>query len=316
MRQWPTVILFCILALGCASGAQQEIVPENGYVLADDGTRLLYRVVGRGEKTVIVPLIQWNIGGFETIAGSDLRFVFYDPRSRGGSDTSTDPNRLTIDQDLHDLERVRSYFRAKTVSLVGTSYYGGLVARYAMTNPEKVDRVVMVGALPPESKSLFAYDPPEKALRNSDDDRARLEGWRSAGIESSDPVRFCHEYWRQENRITAGRAEDGARMTDRCDDPNEWPRNFQRWANHIFASMGPWDWRASAQGLQKPVLLIHGGHDLRSPLYGSREWRDMLPMARLLVIPDAGHSPWWDAPGEIFPAVRTFLEGSWPAGVE
>jgi len=284
-------------------------MPATGYVLSEDGLRLAYRIVGDGPKTVVVPLIHWNVDAFGSIAGDDFRFVFYDPQNRGGSDGSPDPTRVTLRSDLRDLDTVIRWTRAKKVSLIGTSYYGGLVARYAMEKPQNVDRVVMVGALPLESSTLFSYAPPERAVRVPEEERKALEARRAGGLESKDPVEYCRQYWALESRLSVARAEAGGLIADRCDFPNEWPRNITWWAKSIFDSLGSWNWTFEASTLRAPVLLLHGTGDLRVPPESSKQWRDRLPHGELLMIEGAGHSPWWDAPETIFPAVGAFLRG-------
>ncbi len=291
-------------------------MPKDGYFLSDDGLRLRYRIIGNGPHTVIVPLMHWNIDQFNTIAGQEFRFIFYDPRNRGASDATSDVSRLSISHDMYDLAAIQRLLRVKKISLIGTSYYGGMVARYAMLFPEKVDRLIMVGPLPLEAHTLTDYDPPEKATIVTDEDRAELARLRQEGVESYEPERFCGVYWSQQNRLSVGRPEWGSRIRNRCQYPNEWPRNFTRWVNQVIGSLGQWDWTAAAGNMAVPVLVIHGSRDLRVPLEGSREWVRTLPQSRLLVIEGAGHSPWHGMPEKIFPMVRTFLLGAWPYGVD
>jgi pimeloyl-ACP methyl ester carboxylesterase len=40
----------------------------------------------------------------------------------------------------------------------------------------------------------------------------------------------------------------------------------------------------------------------------------LLPNARLPTVENAAHVPWIEAPGRVFGAIRTFLDGAWPEG--
>lgn len=61
------------------------------------------------------------------------------------------------------------------------------------------------------------------------------------------------------------------------------------------------------RALGLPVLLVWGARDRFTPLSHARRAERMLPDARLVVIPDAGHSPNWERPGAVLDAMRSFL---------
>src|SRR5687767_4768471 len=89
-----SAILISLLLCGCAtttpSSPSVTAPPREGFITTPDGAKLRYRIVGSGDRTVIVPLIFWNVARFEKDAPAELRFLFYDPRGRQGSDPSTE----------------------------------------------------------------------------------------------------------------------------------------------------------------------------------------------------------------------------------
>jgi proline iminopeptidase len=88
-------------------------------------------------------------------------------------------------------------------------------------------------------------------------------------------------------------------------------QNFGRVNGAMLASLGDYDWRARLAGVTVPVLVIHGTKD-PIPLDAAREWAAGFPDGRLLTIQNSGHFPWIEQPGTFFPAIETFLGGSWP----
>ena len=58
-----------------------------------------------------------------------------------------------------------------------------------------------------------------------------------------------------------------------------------------------------------PTLLIWGESDVRSPLGVAHEFRDAIPGAELVVLPDAGHYSNLEQPALFNDAIRTFLSG-------
>jgi proline iminopeptidase len=64
-----------------------------------------------------------------------------------------------------------------------------------------------------------------------------------------------------------------------------------------------------------PVLVIHGLAD-PIPVEASKAWAYSYPNARLLLIEKAGHITHVERPDVFFPAVETFLHGSFPANAK
>src|SRR5262245_19493609 len=148
MTRWLAALGIAAAALlsGSAAHASGPLVQE-GYVSTDDGIRLYYRSIGRGPQTVVVPLGFMMFEDFKHLAGT-RRFVFYDMRNRGRSDAVKDPQKLTIENDVLDLERLRRDLKIDKMILIGESYLGLMVVLYALDHPERVERNVQIGAVP------------------------------------------------------------------------------------------------------------------------------------------------------------------------
>jgi 3-oxoadipate enol-lactonase len=67
------------------------------------------------------------------------------------------------------------------------------------------------------------------------------------------------------------------------------------------------DMRRVASSVTVPTLVLVGEHDSVAPPNLSRELAELIPGARLVVIPDAGHLPNEENPAAFNQAVRTFL---------
>jgi pimeloyl-ACP methyl ester carboxylesterase len=279
----------------------------SGRLRMGDGTELYYRVIGDGARTVVVPLVYWNVERFASIAAPDLRFVFYDPRNRGQS-VAADLATVGIGQQLDDLGAVVAHFAARgRASLVGTSLYGAIVARWAMLHPEWVDRVVMVGGMPPRGEIVRGYDPPERRRRVDAEAAKRLdEALRSGAIDAR---AHCAAWWPLFAPLYVGDPADAGTIAIPCDQPNEWPANLFPMLGALQASLAGYDWTVEAGRLDRPVLLVHGTNDLLVPLAAAEEWDRLLPDSRLLVLDGGGHLPWFDEPAKIFPPVGSFLRG-------
>ncbi|KEQ31252.1 alpha/beta hydrolase [Pedobacter antarcticus 4BY] len=78
---------------------------------------------------------------------ADLGFyvIVYDRRGEGRSKDSS--ANLTFDEASHDLNNLIKQYGLKKVSLIGHSFGGIVSTLFTNQNPEKVDRLILVGAL-------------------------------------------------------------------------------------------------------------------------------------------------------------------------
>lgn len=65
--------------------------------------------------------------------------------------------------------------------------------------------------------------------------------------------------------------------------------------------------RPELKNLQPPTLFIYGDKDIEGPPSLAREMAAMAPRARCEIVPDAGHLPWLDQPDVCATLIRGFL---------
>ena len=288
---------------------------QEGYVTADDGVRLYYRLVGEAGPVVLIPGGLFLERDFAHLA-SNRRLVFYDMRNRGRSDAVADSTRISIQQDVLDLDAVRRWVGADEVMLIGWSYLGMMVMRYVAEYPGRVLRIVQIGPLSrrfrsPFPDSLVAHDPTPVPDSASLAELARL---RETGLPAENPGAYCEADYRINRVRLVGDPRRADQVPDQCGLRNEWPPALERHFRLLFGSIirqdpPPWDRFAR---LDLPVLTIHGTQDRNAPYGGGREWVLHLPGARLLTVHGAAHMVWLDAPEIVFTAIDQFLGGDWP----
>jgi pimeloyl-ACP methyl ester carboxylesterase len=303
------LIVVVTVSVGDARGALMQA--DEGFVTTDDGVNLFYRRAGRGDAALVIPNGVVYGDDFRSLARTRTLLV-YDVRNRGRSDAVTDPARLArgIHHDVDDLEAVRRHFGWSRIDLLGHSYQAVTVALYARARPERVGRVVQVGAPPPVAGRRY---PP--ALMHEDDVASgvmrRLAAITPAPVE--DPVAGCRAFWAVLRELYVA----DPRLADRAD----WGRCDLATERHaltylrgvVFPSLDALQLSADAlRGIRAPVLVVHGRQDRSAPYGGGREWAAWLPDARLLTVADAGHAPWIEAPEVVLTAIETFLAGRWP----
>ncbi len=291
---------------------------SEGFVFVRPGLHLYYRLLGDGPETLVVPNANWLADPLQPLA-EGRRLILYDPRSRGRSSTVTDHRQLGLEEDVSDLEAVRRYFGLDRMALLGASYHAAITALYALENPERVERLLLVCPITPKRPGEWAQETPTSEVLIHPPGIPRLEEMRREEIDRDDPVAFCRA-WFTHFLLPAQMGEPAAivrfPIEDVCSFPNEWPQHtMSLYFDHIIPKMDDWDFRPRLTALEMPVLVMQGTDDL-VPLEASTEWAAYSPNAYFLRIEGAGHHPYLERPREFFPAADRFLKGGWPQGAE
>jgi proline iminopeptidase len=191
--------LLLLLSLVFAAGPPASAPGDReGFITADDGARLFYRIEGAGAETLVV--VHGGPGNSMESIRLDLtplargrRVIYYDQRGNGRSEL-VELARVGIDRQIADLEDLRRHFGLERMTLLGNSWGGLLVSAYAAEHPDRVERLVLDAPAPPTLAGLDALNDEferRAQLLFSEDERNRissgLENWRSA----DDPVAHC-----------------------------------------------------------------------------------------------------------------------------
>jgi proline iminopeptidase len=289
-----------------------------GHVTTHDGLRLFYRKVGSGPQTIVLPL-GFMLGDFERLATPGRTLVFYDQRNRGRSG-AVPGEKLSIHDEVRDMETVRVHLGVEKITPIGYSYLGLMTALYAMEHPARVERLVQLGPVP--MRFGTEYPPDQRADDweevTGKDRLAELQTLEKEGLPEKDPRAFCEKQWAAFRLgLVVDQSKVAALGSGHCELPNEWPIAFYRMWPHRQAEFKALDMSpARLARLTMPVLTIHGRKD-RNAAYGSgREWAASLPDARLITLDKAAHQLWVDEPAIAFGAIDRFLRGEWPERAE
>lgn len=287
---------------------------ERTSVPVGDGVELYVELV-RGSAPdatpLVVPSASWVAADMDALCGRRT-VVFYDVRGRGRSSAIHDMARLGLERDVEDLETLRAHLGLARMAVLGWSYHAAIAARYALARPERIERLLLVGAVGPRQRPHFA-DFLDRFARRCDPEKLHgLTRLRREGCRTQDPMRWCRAV--HEMFFLAYLADPAhlARMqSSPCVEPNLDTERVNDQGRRVMEALGDYDWRPELAALARPVLLMHGSED-PIPLAGSREWAESLPDARLLVLDGIGHMPWLETPERFFAAAETFLAGDWP----
>lgn len=234
---------------------------EEFFVDVAPGQRVFCVSIGSGAPVLLVTIACWLARDVDPLADG-RRVVLVDPRGRGRSDPPSDPGRLSVDTLVDDLDAVRRAVDAERVSLFGWSASGAVACRYAMDHPDRVDRVLTAGWLPPRRTPTDETDLAEArrriASRGGADRAAAVEGLRAVGVDVSDPARFA----REEAMAIAATQVPNPEVFDHMrstpwQDPNEQRSRWIAISQGIAKSKA----RQVSGRLDAPTLVMYGDQD-------------------------------------------------------
>lgn len=245
------------------------------------GLRIWYEEVGRGE-----PIVLLHAGGgscamhatqLKAFAAAGYRAISYDRRGYGRTEATAGAAGDTVD----DLVALLDHLGLERLHLVGTAA-GGIVAfDFALSHPQRVRSLVVANSIGGvQDEDYLAL---QKRLRPSPHFDALPAELRELGpsyrAENPDGV----EQWRALEHVA--RHQDGLRLP-----PTKNRLTFARLAE-----------------LRVPTLLLTGDADLYTPPAVLRLFARSIPGAKSVVIPECGHSAYWEQPERFNREVLDFV---------
>jgi proline iminopeptidase len=168
-------------------------------MLAGDGVGLWYSDTGKGSPVIV---IHGGPGMDHATLAADLlplaqhhRVIYYDQRGGGRSTLPADPALLTIDHHVRDLEALRQHLGLEKVTLVAHSFGPAIAGLYAIGHPERVERMIFIGPIPPRKGKFFEEFGATLGGRLTEAQKKRGEELQKAFETSNDVAAVCREYW-------------------------------------------------------------------------------------------------------------------------
>jgi proline iminopeptidase len=224
--------------------------------------------------------------------------ILYDQRGRGQSQAPPGPRGARIEHDAGDLPAIREAIGLSHWDVLGHSWGGGLAMLAVERDRDAVRRLVLVDSVGP-SGNWQEHLLRDALPRLSPGDRAVLEHIDQQALLAPDPG--VHSAYSR--AMYAAWFADPALAT--LFSP---PRSHSQTGAAVAARLRGegYDWRPLLRAVSVPALVIHGERDLL-PVSVAREIVATLGQARLEIIPDAGHMPFWESPQLFFSLIESFL---------
>jgi pimeloyl-ACP methyl ester carboxylesterase len=275
--------------------------PEYSWFTTIDGVRIHYQEAG-DEKAPPMILIHgfisstliWS-GVFLRLADAGFRVIAIDLPGYGYSDKPAD-GRYTIDAQAQAVFGLMDRLGIEKATIVGASYGGAVAATMALNSPERVDRLMLIGAV--------SSDEPKKKLL------IRLSRFPVIG-DIVTPL-FLGSRWVLRKRMEEMYRRIGAPVDERMLEARHhllatanmqraMIRTVRRWSANRIAR--------DAHLIRQPTMLVWGDDDNHIPISQAYRLRDAIPNARLIIFRNCGHLPPAEYPEKFVEVVAEFCKG-------
>jgi pimeloyl-ACP methyl ester carboxylesterase len=279
-------LALCIaIGVSSSTGAQVLAAPVREGFAEVPGAHIWYEDTG-GQGIPVIFLHaasgssrNWD-GQFPAFTAAGYRCIAYDRRGWGRSVSIAGGSQPGTAAD--DLQGLVEYLRIDRFHIVATAAGGGVALDYVVSFPQRVRSLVVANA----AVGQLEDEKYQQLTRSS----------RSPQIDAL-PVylRELGPSYRAEYPEGTGRWIALNEMSQ----PNGPPASPQTTRNHLTVS--------SLQSLKVPLLMMTGDADLLAPPPFVRFFTERLKGIQSLIIPEAGHSAYWERPERFNRAVLDFI---------
>ncbi len=226
------------------------------------------------------------------------QLILYDLRGRGRSQVPPGARAARVEHDALDVRALREALGLPRWDVLGHSWGGAIAMLGAAEDPDGVRNLVLVDAVGLTPEWLDALHDVALA-RLSGEAHDRLAAFDPRQLHDPEPARQA-EYNRALYPAWFHDGELGAMFSPPLARSDTGAAVVARLRREGF------DWRDNAARIRARTLLVHGTSDL-IPVAQAERTAATITDARLHLIPDAGHMPFWEQPEQFFAAVEEFL---------
>lgn len=265
-----------------------------------DGLRIHYQEAGDENAPPLILIhgfissnLIWS-GTLLPLANAGFRVIAPDLPGYGYSDKPAHAH-YTIQEQARAVQRLMDRLGIGTATIVGASYGGAIAATLALDYPERVERLILVGAV--------SNDEAKKKLL------LRISRFPIVG-DIVTPL-FLGSRWILRKRMQSMYKRMGKPINERMVASRHHllatantHRAMIRTARHWSAGRV----EREASLIRQPTLLVWGDQDDHIPLDQAIRLRDSLPNARLIVFRNCGHLPPAEYPEKFVEVVANFCQ--------
>jgi len=299
------IVILILLFLGMCS--DRPLTDQDGFVHIN-GIDTYYKIMGKGKPIFILHGGPGNdshltMKQFEELAG-EYQLIFYDQRATGKTNGDSDTANHSVGNFVDDLEALRVKFNKNKISIIGGSWGSLLAMNYAIKYPENVDHLALISCLGIDYKFFTKYQENVKMHRTVEDSILLDEIYESKEFQSNYP-KAIENFWRVYFKAYFYDATlvDNLTVSVRDTSIVEVKGRYHK----LYQYIRIYDLSKDLHKITCPTIIINGDYD-NTPLEDVKPIDDIIPNSELVVVENAGHWLWAEAPEKLIPILRKFLK--------
>jgi proline iminopeptidase len=277
---------------------------KEGYI-KNNNIKLYYKSFGQGDPVIIVH----GGPGFDHIhmlpfkdLADQYKVIFYDQRTTGKSTGKPDSSSISTDHFIKDLEALRKKFKLDNITLIGHSWGAWLSMEYAIQYPMNLNKLIL---LSPSGNMSYLNEYFKNIQRKTDkQNKMKMEEIEaSEGFKNRNPETikkyfsisikpFFHDSSKS-RRLDLTMLERTA-------------KNQSIVAGLLMREMMEKNILADLKSIKCPTLVLHGKSD-PLPIIAPQLVKGNISNSKMIVLEEAGHFMFAEAPGETLREIRGFL---------
>jgi proline iminopeptidase len=320
------VLIVAVAFASCSTPAREQSRPalDNGQAATPrempvpvGKATLFAREIGRGRPLIVLhggPDFdhRYFLPDMDRFA-DEYRLIYYDQRGRGGSAQGVQPEDVSLQSDVSDLDSVRQYFQIESAAILGHSWGAVLALEYAVRHPGRVSHLILMNPAPVSADDFARFR--KERLEKLGDDLARLRAAAATPVYQDGDPDAVTAYYRIHFKPALARSEDlekvlaSLRASFTKEGVLKARQIEDRLMNDTWLSKG-YDLLPLLATLKTPTLVVYGDHDFIPAETAAARIARALPNARLVTFDACGHFAYLECPGPVRRAMRDFFQGA------
>ena len=301
-----TLCLAAVLMSGCAAPPE---IPRwfDGFqrfpirTASVDGHRIAYLDEGQGPPLILLhgyggSMWQWEYQ--QLPLSRQFRVITPDLIGSGLSDKP--PLDYRPEELIESIRGLMDALGLPTATLIGNSMGGGVAIGMALTHPDRVSRLVLIDSLPDHVRERLVSPLMQRALNTSVPAWLARFGALFVGNRTMEAV--LKEIIFDHTLVTPAvldRSNRNRQREDMITPLMSLRHSLPLWERHFAPRL---------KDIRHSTLILWGEQDRLFPPQVGRDLQAVIPQARLILIPDAGHIPQWERPQVVNRHITEFLQ--------
>lgn len=288
----------------------REIAPDATHVVKVGGHDVIAYEFGAGDEVVFLanggPGLPCDYlrEAHSCLIDQGYRVIAFDQLGTGASDRPTDPALWTIGRYVEETETVRKALGLGKVHFLGHSWGGWLAIDYALTYPEALKTLILEDTVADMPHLITELERLRGALGS--ETVAMMQAHEAAG--TIDHPEYLAAVTLLNYRHVCRLKDWPAPVNRSLSDWNMGPYGTMQGPNEFLyiGNLKDWNRVPDLHKITVPTLITCGEHDELTPACALR-MKLNLPNAELRVFTNSSHMPFYENPGDYYPALLAFL---------